>query len=108
LQAGVKYTYSQERGFIITLKNGKEIKTFNILIEKGVLYYRFSSYGKRKAGIATSAVSQILERKKSGEIETINIPPPSKTVAKGKLAEERYIDKSDKIKKPPINNKKKH
>ena len=105
LQAGVKYSYSQEKVFIITLKNGMEIKTPNILIEKGVLYYLFSSYGKRKAGIATSAIAEILERKRSGEKITIHIPPPSKTIAKGKLAEKRYTDKSEK-KNGPYKDKK--
>ena len=83
MQAGVKYSYSQESEFIIKLKNGMEITTWHILIEEGVLYYGFSSYGKRKVGIATSAIAKILERKRSGEVKTINIPFPSKTIAKG-------------------------
>ena len=94
LQVGVKYSYSQGSEFIIKLKNGMEIKTWNILIEEGVLYYMFSSYGKRKVGVATSAITKILKRKRSGEVTTINIPPPSKTIAKGKLAEKRYINKN--------------
>ena len=105
LQTGEKYSYSQEKGFIITLKNGMEIKTFNILIEKGMLYYMFSSYGKRKAGIATSAIAKILERKRSGEVNNINIPPPSKTIAKGKLVEKTYLDKSKKEIGPHENKK---
>jgi len=108
LQAGVKYSYSQERMFIITLKNGMEIKALNILIEKDILYYLFSSYGKRKAGIATSAIAKILERKRSGEVKDIDIPPPSKTIAKGKLAEKRYIDKNKKKNGPHEDKKKKN
>jgi len=104
LQVGVKYSYSQESEFIIKLKNGIEIKTWNILIEEGVLYYVFSSYGKRKVGIATSAITKILERKRSGELKTINIPPPSKTFAKGKLAEKRYINENS----PHVDKKKKN
>ena len=97
LQVGEKYSYSQESEFIIKLKNGMEIKTWNILIDKGILYYIFSSTGKREVGIATSAITEILERKRSGELSTINIPPPSKTIVKGKLVEKRYaIENRDK------------
>lgn len=103
LQVGVKYSYSQGSEFIIKLKNGMEIKTWNILIEEGVLYYMFSSYGKRKVGIATSVITKILERKRSGEVKTINIPPPSKTIAKGKLAKKRYIKNSPHVDKKKQN-----
>jgi hypothetical protein len=35
LHADVKYSYSQGSKFIFKLKNGMEIKTWNILLEKG-------------------------------------------------------------------------
>jgi len=108
LLTGAEYAYPQKSKFIIRLENGMEIKTDNILIEEGVLYYQFSSQGKRKVGIATSSIARILERNRSGELKRIEIPPQSKTVVRGELAEKAYFDKNKNLDNPPAEEKKKN
>ncbi|MBL7174891.1 MAG: hypothetical protein ISS66_03595 [Desulfobacteraceae bacterium] len=93
-QLGIITSHSQGNKFIIKLKSGVEITTRNILIEEGVVYYIFSSYGEKKVGIAQSAIAKILERKRSGAVRTINIPLKSKRYSKGKLAKQKGITKS--------------
>ena len=87
-------SHSQGNEFIIKLKSGVKISTSNILIEEGVVYYIFSSYGDKKVGIAQSAIAKILERKRSGALRTIHIPLKSKRYSRGTLAKQRGITKS--------------
>ena len=99
LQIGITNSHSQGTEFIIKLKSGVEIKTKSILIEDGIVYYIFSSYGKKKVGIGKDAIQKIFERKRSGDLRPINIPLPPKTYAKGQFEKQKDHNKGPRIQK---------
>lgn len=101
-------SHSQGNEFIIKLKSGGEITTNNILIEAGIVYYIFSSYGEKKVGISQSAIAKILEREKSGTVKALDIPLKSENYARGSLAKKDGINQSlnNRSNQTHINNRK--
>ena len=85
IHVGPDYTYSQQDRFLIELKSGVEIFSPTLLIKDGFVFYRFTSYGHKNVGISIKFVKQILEIKKDGGRQPIDILNPPKSLTKEKM-----------------------
>jgi hypothetical protein len=77
--------YSQQDQFLIKLKSGVEILSSSLQIKEGFVFYRFTSYGGKKAGISVKFVNQIFKIIKNGERQPIDFLNPPKSLTKEKL-----------------------